>query len=194
MIALLSFLENWFPPLPADTAIALGAFISHRGELSPMGVFLATWLPNVAGAMTVWAASRQYGRRFFASPLGHRLFSEKALHFVEVEYARYGGAGLFLVKLLPGVRAMAAPFAGMANVGFLRALIPMTLASALWYGGVTWLGATLGAEWEHVKQWVGGLNQWLAFGGGLVIAVVATVVVLRRRRRARAADAAPKDD
>ncbi len=177
---MLSFLENWVPPLPADTAIALGAFISHRGVISPLGVFLATWAPNVLGAMSVWAVARRYGRRFFASPLGHRLVSERALHFVEREYRRYGWIGLFIVKLLPAVRAMAAPFAGMANVSFWHAFLPMAAASAIWYGGVTWLGSYLGAEWETVKGWATGANHWPVLVGVAVVLVVIVVIVRRR--------------
>jgi membrane protein DedA with SNARE-associated domain len=183
-IAVLSFLENWLPPLPADTAIALGAFISHKSDITALGVFLATWIPNVAGAMSVWAVARTHGRRFFASPLGHRLFSQKALGFVEMEFRRYGWLGLFIVKLLPGVRAIAAPFAGVADVTFLHALLPMAAASAVWYGGVTLLGAYLGSEWETVQRWLGEANRLLAVVGAAAV-LAAVVLVLRRRRAAR---------
>lgn len=181
MIAVLSFFENWVPPLPADAAIALGAFISHGGTVSPIGVFLATWLPNVIGAMSVWAASRRYGRRFFASKLGHRLFSERALHFMELEYRRFGGLGLFIVRVLPGVRAVAAPFAGMADVSFIRALVPMAMASALWYGGLTFVGAWVGREWVQVRAWLLA-RGWPIGVAVLTLAVVLAVFLWRRRR------------
>ena len=34
VLMLLSALENVFPPVPADVAVALGAFLAQRGEVS----------------------------------------------------------------------------------------------------------------------------------------------------------------
>lgn len=192
MIAALSFFENWLPPLPADAAIALGAFVTHGGSVTPFGVFLATWVPNVVGAMAVWAVSRRFGRQFFASSMGHRLFSEKALHFVETEYGRFGGLGLFVVKLLPGARAIAAPFAGMANVSFFGALLPMAAASAIWYGVLIYLGSWIGREWHWVEEWLVEARWPLGVVGALVLGLLVSIV-LRRRHAARHA-APPADD
>jgi membrane protein DedA with SNARE-associated domain len=42
VIALMAAIENIFPPFPADTAIALGAFLAHRGVTDPWLVFLGS--------------------------------------------------------------------------------------------------------------------------------------------------------
>jgi membrane protein DedA with SNARE-associated domain len=170
VIGILAALENWIPPLPADTSVALGAFLSIRGTVTPLGVFLVTWTMNCAGAMSVWAVARHYGRPFLTDGAGARLVPAKALAWVEDEYRRFGVVGLFIAKMLPGVRAVAAPFAGIANVSPLRALVPMALASGIWYGGITILGASLGHNWAAIQAVLGRVNRTLGIvGGGLAV-------------------------
>ena len=47
LLMALSALENVFPPVPADTAVALGAFLARRGELSVVPLALLCWLANL---------------------------------------------------------------------------------------------------------------------------------------------------
>ena len=41
-----SALENFFPPIPADTFVLLGAFLAAGGRADAWTVFLVTWLAN----------------------------------------------------------------------------------------------------------------------------------------------------
>jgi len=65
LITALAALENFVPPLPADTAVALGAFLAGRGRLNLWTVFGLTWVANVASASLVYWLARRYGREFF---------------------------------------------------------------------------------------------------------------------------------
>jgi membrane protein DedA with SNARE-associated domain/uncharacterized tellurite resistance protein B-like protein len=173
------------PPVPADAAVALGAFLSHRGITSPVLVFLVTWIANVGGAAGVYVASRRYGRRLFASGAGRRLLSPEALSFIEREYLRFGLAGILIARFLPGIRAVVPPFAGIVNLGPMRAMVPIALASGLWYGGLTILGTVIGAEWSRISAIIVNLNRGLA-----IVALAAALAggvwwYLRSRRRRR---------
>ena len=185
MLGLLAALENVIPPLPTDAAVALGAFLSHRGVTTPLGVFLVIWTCNMFGATVVYVLARRYGRRLFASRAGRRLVSPRALAVIEREYLRFGIVGIFVARFLPGFRAMVAPFAGLAALGVARTLIPMGIASALWYGAITLLGTALGAEWGRLEQILHRVNSTLGIVGGLVALAVLVWWALRRRRRAR---------
>jgi len=63
-LAVVSAAENVFPPLPADTVVAFGAFLAARGQATLLGAFLATWLGNVSGALLVYMLGRRYGARY----------------------------------------------------------------------------------------------------------------------------------
>jgi len=192
-LALIAAVENVVPPVPADVAALLGAFLSHRGVTSSRLVFLVVWLANVGGALGVYFAARRYGRRIFNTGAGRRLLTPEAIGVIEREYLRFGLGGIFLARFLPGIRAVVAPFAGIVNLSPLRAVLPIALASAIWYGGVTYLGAELGANWDRISGILSGLNRTLAWLA-LVVAVagVGTAWLWARRRRERVWDVATR--
>ena len=43
----------------------------------------------------------------------------------------------------------------------MRTFVPMALASAIWYGGITLLGSLIGAEWERIIAIIAGVNRTL---------------------------------
>jgi membrane protein DedA with SNARE-associated domain/uncharacterized tellurite resistance protein B-like protein len=187
----LAVVENIVPPVPADAAVLLGAFLSHRGVTSPVVVFLVVWLANTAGAIGVYLVARRYGRQLFASASGRRLLAPESMAVIEREYLRFGVAGIFFARFLPGIRAVVPPFAGIVNLSAPRTIIPVALASAVWYGGVTILGSVLGAEWERILGILGQVNRTLGIAA-LVLAAGCTLrayLVSRRRRRERVWDA-----
>jgi membrane protein DedA with SNARE-associated domain/uncharacterized tellurite resistance protein B-like protein len=187
VLAVLAAVENVLPPVPSDAAVALGAFLSQRHVTTPILVFLVTWVANLLGAAGVYLAARRYGRRLFASPTGRRLLAPRSLAVMEREYLRFGVAGIFLSRFLPGIRAVVPPFAGLVGLGPVRTFVPMVLASAIWYGGITLVGALIGAEWGRITALIAGVNRTLgaltvalALGGGVWYLLRA-----RRRRRER---------
>jgi membrane protein DedA with SNARE-associated domain/uncharacterized tellurite resistance protein B-like protein len=185
VLAGLAAVENVIPPVPSDAAVAIGAFLSHRGVTRPFLVFLVTWGANLVGAACVYFLARGYGRRLFASSTGRRLLAPRSLAVIEREYLRFGIAGIFLSRFLPGIRAVVPPFAGLIRLGTLRTLIPMALASAIWYGGITLLGAFIGSEWERILRIIAGVNRTLGIAALLVAATGLAAYLLQRRRRQR---------
>ena len=93
--------------------------------------------------------------------------------------------GIFIARFLPGFRAVVAPFAGLAALGPARALVPMALASAVWYGAITVAATALGAEWSRIELVLQRLNRSLAAAGAVAAVAVIVWLVIRRRRRAR---------
>lgn len=185
VLGALAAAENLLPPLPADTAVALGAFLSHRGLTTPLGVFVVVWAANSVGAAAMYLAARRYGRRLFGSSTGRRLITPEAVAFIEREYLRYGLAGIFVSRFLPGIRAVVPPFAGLVNLGPVRSLVPIVLASGIWYALITWAGSALGARWEHIAELITDVNRGLAIAGVVLAVALGTWWYLRRRRAKR---------
>jgi membrane protein DedA with SNARE-associated domain/uncharacterized tellurite resistance protein B-like protein len=177
--------ENVVPPVPSDAAVGLGAFLSHRGVTSPVLVFLVTWISNLVGAGLVYLAARRYGHRLFASGTGRRLLAPRSLAVIEREYLRFGIAGIFFSRFLPGIRAVVPPFAGLVRLGAVRTFVPMAVASAIWYGGITLLGSLIGAQWERIVGILEGVNRTMGIITLLLIAAGAAWYWASRRARAR---------
>ncbi|HEX2780998.1 MAG TPA: VTT domain-containing protein [Gemmatimonadaceae bacterium] len=180
VLALVAAVENVFPPVPADTVVAFGAFLAARGQATLAGAFLATWLGNLAGAMAMYAA----GRRFGAERLERRLGNGGAAARLHQFYAHRGALALFVSRFLPGIRALVPPFAGAARVPAARAAAIIGGASALWYGGITFLAYRVGADWSTLQARMAQWQRALFIGAGAIAAVGVVVWLLRRRRTA----------
>ncbi len=172
-LMLLSALENVFPPVPADTAVALGAFLAQRGEVSAVLIGVSCWAANMATATAVYALARARGRAFFSSGWRARLLPSEAIDALAEAYARHGVAGIFVTRFLPGLRAAVMPFAGIAGVPPLEALGPAAAASALWYAFLVGVGMAVGSSWQAARAAVEEANRTLA-----VLAVAATILLL----------------
>jgi membrane protein DedA with SNARE-associated domain len=180
-IAVIAAIENFFPPVPADTIVALGAFLAARGHGTALGSFLATWLGNVGGAMVMYAV----GRRFGADRLERRFLGERgpaAESRIATLYGRYGIFALFLSRFLPGVRAVVPPVAGALRIPPIRATAAIGLASAIWYGLITYAGFYLGSEWESVLATMREYGKIAGIGAAVVLAVGLLAWWIRSKR------------
>ena len=173
--------ENVFPPVPADTVVALGAFLAARGDGSVWAAFFATWLGNVAGAMIMYAIGRRYG----AERLERRLLGDKgpgAERRLQELFGRYGIAALFVSRFIPGVRAIVPPFAGALRIPPIRAAAAMGAASAVWYGVVSYLGFTLGGNWQNVQRLISDYGRVLSIAGAVLLLAGLSVWWIRSRK------------
>ena len=183
MLAAAAALENIFPPLPADTVVAFGAFLAARGQGTAVASFLSTWLGNLLGATIMYWVGRRYGADF----IRHRipgLAGEEAERRLRAMHGKYGLAALFISRFLPGVRALVPPFAGALGLPMIPALAVMGLASGLWYGAITWLAFRVGSSWDALVESVKSLNRTVGIAAVVVVALgIVTWLVLRRRER-----------
>jgi len=170
VLTLLSAVENVFPPVPADVAVVLGAFLSHRGLTSAPLVGVSCWLANTASSAAMYFYARVHGRRFLQEGWPRRFMPPRTLRALEEAYARHGVYGIFLSRFLPGIRAAVTPFAGVVGISPARALVPSAAASAIWYAFLVALGAAVGGNLEAAKSLLNNANR--------VLAVVSVVVVM----------------
>jgi membrane protein DedA with SNARE-associated domain len=180
-IGVAAAIENVFPPLPSDVIVAIGAFIAARGHGTALGAFLATWIGNVGGAAVMYYV----GRRFGADRLDKRMLGERsgaAEARVQALYGKYGLVALFLSRFLPGVRAIVPPFAGALRIPFVRALAPMALASAIWYGAISYLGFSVGADWHRLSARIQQYGRIMAIAAAVIVGLGALVWWFRSRR------------
>lgn len=180
-MAVLAAVENIFPPIPADVLVAFGAFIAARNHGSPIPAFLAVWLGNVSGAMLMFVVGRRLGRewiarRFHLAPGGG---NEKRLTDA---YERFGTAGLFISRFLPAFRALVPPMAGALRLSLPRVVLAISLASATWYGFITWLAFSAGSNWEALVARVARAGTWSGVIAGAIVALAFLVWWLKRRR------------
>lgn len=182
VLAFLSAVENVFPPVPADVAVALGAFLAQRTGRSVFVLGTLCWLANTLSSAGMYALARSYGPDFFTSGPGRRLVPAAALDALRGAYARHGVAGIFVSRFLPGVRAAVTPFAGVVGLSPMRALVPAAAASGIWYAFLVGAATTLGLSWPIVRALI---ERTMSVLGvlGLVVAALILYWLWRRARR-----------
>ena len=174
LVGAFALIENLFPPVPADVVALFGGFLSGHGAADPRVVFLVVWISNVAGAMFVYWVGRAYGARFFATHWGGYILRPHQLDRLDAFYRRRGTVVIFVSRFLPMFRAIVPAFAGMSGVGWLRAAIPIAVASGLWYGVVVYVGATAGRNWEEIRAALESAGRWV-----YLVALILLVPVAR---------------
>jgi membrane protein DedA with SNARE-associated domain len=181
-MTILAALENVFPPIPADVLIALGAFIAARNDASPVPAFVCVLGGNVAGAMAMYAMGRRFGAAWTEKKF-HLKHKESADSRLSSWYARYGVWSIFLARFIPGVRAIAAPFAGALRASIILTTTAITLASGLWYGIVTIIAFRAGNNWEQVAATIGRLARNTGLVALALALLVAGIWYWRRRQK-----------
>ena len=146
-------------------------------------VFGLAWVANVGSAAGVYALARRHVALVSRGLLGRHIFTPSTVAHIEEQYRRHGAYGIFFSRLLPVWRGVVMPFAGIARVPAWRALIPMALASAIYYGALTYLVSRLGTDLDVVLRIVRGVNTGLAVVAGVLIVVIVLWIIRRRRRR-----------
>ena len=161
--------------------MSLGAFLAGRGHMNAWLVFVLTWTANVGSGAGVYALARRHGALVSRGFLGRYIFTPNTVAHIEEQYRRHGAYGIFFSRLLPVWRGVVMPFAGIARVPPWRALIPLALASAVYYGALTYLVSRLGTDLDVVLGVVKRVNTWLA---AVAVALVLLIVIwiIRKRR------------
>jgi membrane protein DedA with SNARE-associated domain len=170
VIGLGAAIENFIPPIPADTFVLLGAFLAAGGTGNAWTVFFVTWLANITSAALVYFIAYHYGKSFFDKPIGHMLINPHQMKQIGTFYDKWGVPAIFMSRFFPAFRAMVPVFAGVTHVPFFKVFIPVAAASALWYGVVVYIGTTAGKNWDELMAFFNKFSTIL-----LVIAAVLLV-------------------
>lgn len=187
------FLGNLGFPVPEETVLLLAGYMVWKGELlfgvtAAVGVVSAVigdnfgyWVGRHYGAR----ALLRYGRWLFITP--DRIYKMQGF------MTRYGVAGIFLARFLPGFRFMAGPLAGTTSMPFRRfflanlcgAVIYVPLMVMAGYGVGFGLGEVLGAY----ERLLGGFDRIIL----LIIALSVMAILAWRLLRSPMRAPGPKE-
>lgn len=182
-IAALSAFENFFPPFPSDAVVAFGSFLASRAHGSALTVLFLGWFGNVAGATATYILGRRYGGKAFLHRI-EKYAGPTAEERIRRLHKKYGFAGLFVSRFLPGVRAIVPPFAGAMKLPAFGVILSIASASLVWFGVITFLAFRAGDNWDLLQQY---LVRSGKVAGAVAIGIVALAIAiwLWKRRGSR---------
>jgi membrane protein DedA with SNARE-associated domain len=161
-VFLLIAIENLIPPIPSELILPLAGFSVGQGQLTFIGVMIASTSGSVVGALALYYIGaligetrlRRFIRRVEQMPILNHLVNEGDIDKAQDWFGRYGGAAVFFGRLIPIVRSAISIPAGFARMNLLRFIGYTVLGSSIWNGILIGAGWFLGANWESVEQYV----------------------------------------
>lgn len=173
-------IENVFPPVPADTFVIFGAFLSAYGKVTGLGVFTVTWVTNTSAALLTYGLARRWGRLVLSTKLGCWLLRPRQLERLAILYQAHGSKIIFFSRFLPAFRVLVPVFAGVSHLALWRTAVPMALASGIWYGVLVLAGALAGRNWSLIAQTLSDVNAILLIVA-VLLAILLTIVWWKTR-------------
>ena len=165
-----AFVENLFPPIPADTFVLLGAALAvSSGVLKVDLIFLTVCSTNIVGALIVYGIGYSYGGPYFQRKRGGKIFNHKQLEELEIFYHRNGLMALFFARFIPGFRVAVPVFAGIVRLNPVKTVVVIGSASAVWYSFLLYAGLVIGENMAAITEFQDRLNLMLG-----VIAILLT--------------------
>lgn len=175
VLAASALIEYIFPPFPGDFVTILGAVLVTGYGWSFFGVLGAVMAGSIAGSLLahhlgiLWARKRALGQGK-PRPLVDALVAR---------FERHGPIYLVVNRFLPGIRALFFVAAGLAGISRGKVALYAGVSALLWNLGLMALGASLGANLDHLVEIV----EKYTLVAWIVIAAIAIVLVVRWRKK-----------
>jgi membrane protein DedA with SNARE-associated domain len=139
-IFMMMVFESTAVPIPAEVVIPPAAYWASQGRFNLALVVLAATAGSwVGSAVSYWLAAKlgrplvnRYGRYVLMSPAK----INAADHWFEV----YGAGGIFVARLLPGIRHVISIPAGLFRMNFAKFSLMTILGAGLFNAALAWFG------------------------------------------------------
>src|SRR5438128_1369059 len=183
--------ESTAVPIPAEVVIPPAAYWASQGRFNVAAIVTVATAGSWAGsALSYWVAWK-LGRPLVERYGRYVLLSHKKIEAADHWFDAYGAGGIFVARLLPGIRHVISIPAGLFKMNFRVFSIMTILGAGLFNGALAWFGIKVlgdqpalmkdpGAMIEVVKS----KSHWL-IGFAVVIATLYALMMWMQRRAKR---------
>ncbi|HEX3110727.1 MAG TPA: DedA family protein [Thermoanaerobaculia bacterium] len=189
-VFVLMVFESTALPVPAEVVLPPAAFWAAQGKLNIWLVILAATAGSwVGSAASYWIAVKvgrpiieRYGKYVHLSP--------DRLRKADAWFEEYGGGGIFVARLLPGIRHLISIPAGLFRMNFTLFSLTTIAGAGLYNAALCWFGMrvigdqpALMKDPDALRKVLSSKSEWL-IGFALVIAALYALMTWMQRRAA----------
>ncbi len=178
-------LESACIPLPSEIIMPFAGYLASIGRFNVIGAAIAGAIGCNLGSTAAYLAGAYGGRAAVLKWGAFVLLDRRELDAVDRFFSRYGGASVFIARLLPIVRTFISLPAGISRMPFVRFQIYTFVGSCPWCFALAYLGFRLGKAWNTNPAVQSFFHRFDWVVAGLLAAGLAFLVY--RRWRAAAA-------
>src|SRR5438477_7743299 len=151
-VFVMMILESTAFPIPAEVVIPPAAFWAAQGRLNIWLVVVAatagSWIGSAASYWIAWKVGRpiiiKYGR--------YAHLSQQRLEKADAWFDAYGGGGIFVARLLPGIRHLISIPAGLFKMNFGTFSLMTILGAGLFCAALAWFGIQVIGDQPRLMQ------------------------------------------
>ena len=182
-VAVLTFLENLFPPIPSELILPLAGYVAATGDLGLGLVIVAGTLGSLTGATFWYVLAKRAGEARFREWVQRHgrwlTLSATDVDRAQRWFKRRGQWAVLIGRLLPGVRTFVSLPAGFSGMPWPTFLLFSVIGTLAWTAALVYAGAVLQANFHAV-------GRYIDIATNLLLAAVVVMLVVRYVRCFRA--------
>jgi len=179
-VFVLMVLESMGILIPSEAISPFAGYLVSEGQMGFVAAVTAGVLGNLVGSCIAYAIGLWGGRELWFRY--GKYVGVRAHHLAVAEkwFDRYGELAVFVSRCLPVVRTFISFPAGTARMNFAKFVLYTFLGCVPWVFALTYLGYTLGKNWETIGDYL----HYLDYAVAVALAGGAVYVLWRWRRSA----------
>jgi membrane protein DedA with SNARE-associated domain len=139
-VFLMMMFESTAVPIPAEVVIPPAAYWAAQGRFNIWLVVIAATIGSwVGSALSYWVAYK-LGRPLVARYGKYVLLKPAKMEKADLWFEAYGAGGIFVARLLPGIRHLISIPAGLFRMNFKSFSAMTVLGAGLFNGALAWFG------------------------------------------------------
>ena len=185
--------ESTALPIPAEVVIPPAAYWASQGRFNVVAIVIVAIAGSWAGsALSYWIAWK-LGRPIVERYGRYVLLSPKKIEGADHWFDAYGAGGIFVARLLPGIRHLISIPAGLFKMNFRLFSIMTILGAGLFNGALAWFGIkvlgdqpALLKDPDALRHTLESKSYWL-IGFAIVIAILYAMMMWMQKHAKRQA-------
>ena len=169
-ITLLMAVESACIPLPSELIMPFAGYLVYKGRFDLFWVATAGAIGCNLGSVVAYEIGYYGGRPLVERYGRYVLLNRRDLDLSDRFFHRFGGAAIFIGRVLPIIRTFIALPAGIARMPRLRFHVYTFLGSWPWCFALAYLGMKLAENWRYLGQY---LHEFDVIIAALILAGVA---------------------
>jgi len=156
-IFILMFLESALIPIPSEVTMPFGGFLAAQGKLNFWLIVITGTVANLAGSLLAYYIGYIIEETILIGIIKKHgkfiLVSVEDYNHARKWFEKYGDKIVFLSRILPAVRTVISLPAGAFKMNLKKFIIYTTLGCFIWSLFLTYIGVTLGENWNSLEKY-----------------------------------------